>query len=158
MRPGKIWCPILPLNIHVLDNVYNDLYKNEERTNNVFTVFTMFALFVACLGLLGLSSFSAEQRVKEVGIRKVLGATIPNVIILLSKEFVVYTIIANIFAWPIAYWVMNGWLQSFVYRTDITIWVLVYSGILALFASLLTVGYQALKASIANPVDALKYE
>ena len=158
---NKTWkdmVPDTPFEFSFLDDVYNDLYKNEERTNNVFTVFTLFALFVACLGLLGLSSFSAEQRIKEVGIRKVLGATISNVVVLLSKEFVLYIIAANLLAWPIAYWAMNNWLQSFVYRTDITIWVFVYSILLALAATLITVGYQALKAAVANPIDSIKYE
>ena len=124
----------------------------------MFTVFSLLAIFVACLGLLGLASFTAEQRTKEIGIRKVLGASVPGIMLLLSKEFVKLVLIANIIAWPIAYYIMGDWLQNFAYRTHIEADTFVLGGLLALAIALLTVSYQALRTAMANPVDALKHE
>jgi len=157
----KTWDKIMtgtPFEFSFLDTIYNDQYRNEERTGRVFTIFTFFALFVACLGLLGLASFAAEQRTNEIGIRKVLGATVPAIILMMSREFIRWVLLANIIAWPIAYYTMQRWLQSFAYRSDIGLFVFILSGFIALVIALLTVGFQAFKAATANPVDSLRYE
>jgi putative ABC transport system permease protein len=154
---GRIM-PGTPFEFSFLDTIYDDQYRNEERTGRVFTIFTFFALFVACLGLLGLASFAAEQRTKEIGIRKVLGASIPGIILMMSREFTRWVLLANIIAWPIAYYLMNRWLQSFAYRSDIGLLVFIFSGFMALVIALLTVSFQAVKAATANPVDSLRYE
>jgi putative ABC transport system permease protein len=157
----KTWeefVPGTPLEYSFLDTIYNNMYLNEERLGRVFTVFTFFAIFVACLGLLGLALFSTEQRTKEIGIRKVLGAPVSGIIFLLSREFIKWVLIANIFAWPLAYFVMKKWLQNFAYRTHIGILTFVLSGLLAFLVSLLTISLQSVKAAVANPVDSLRCE
>jgi len=141
-----------------LDVTFNGQYQSEERLNNVLTYFTFIAIFIACLGLFGLASFTAEQRTKEIGIRKVLGASESGIIILLSKEFTKWVGVAMLLAWPIAYFVMNGWLQDFAYRTRINIWSLLFSAVISLGIALLTVGFQAVRTARTNPVESLRYE
>ncbi len=116
------------------------------------------AIFIASLGLFGLASFTAEQRTKEIGIRKALGASVSEIILLLSKEFTKWVLVANIIAWPIAYLAMNRWLQNFAYRINIGLGTFILAALLALVIALLTVGYQAIRAARVNPVDALRYE
>ena len=157
----KIWDKIMtgtPFEFSFLDTIYNDQYQNEERTGHVFTIFTLFALFVACLGLLGLASFAAEQRTRDIGIRKVLGASVPGIILMMSREFTRWVLLANLIAWPIAYYTMHRWLQSFAYRSDMGLLVFILSGFIAMVIALLTVSIQAIKAAVANPVDSLRYE
>jgi putative ABC transport system permease protein len=115
-------------------------------------------VFVACLGLFGLASFTAEQRTKEIGIRKVLGASVSGLVLLLSKEFMALVALANLIAWPIAYYAMNRWLQGFAYRIELGPGVFILGGVLALVIALLTVSAQAIRAARANPVEALRYE
>ena len=141
-----------------LDNRMNQLYQNEMKMQNLFIIFSCFSIFVACLGLFGLSVFIAAERTKEIGIRKVLGASISKIILLLSKEFLIWIIIANIAAWPIAYYAMNKWLQNFAYRIDISWWTFILAGLLAFVIALLTVSIQSIKAALANPVQSLRYE
>ena len=105
-----------------------------------------------------MASFTADQRTKEIGVRKVLGASISNVVVLLSRDFTKWVILANVVAWPVAYLVMNKWLQNFAYRIGLAIWMFVLSGVIALFIAILTVSTKALKAAVANPVDSLRYE
>lgn len=124
----------------------------------IFAAAAVFILFIACLGLFGLSSFTAEQRTKEIGVRKVLGASIPNILLLLTREFSKLVLIASLIAWPLAYFIMNNWLQNFVSRTSIKLETLVISAVLALGIALLTVSYQSIRAAAANPVDSLRYE
>lgn len=146
------------LNILFFDDDFARIYANEQRTGKLFTSFAVLAIFIACLGLLGLAAFTAEQRTKEIGIRKTLGASVFSILILLSKEFTKWILIANLIAWPIAYFVMDKWLQDFYYRIDIGIWVFLTSGIAALVIAIITVSSQAVKAALSNPVDSLKYE
>jgi putative ABC transport system permease protein len=141
-----------------LDNRMNQLYANEMKMQNLFIIFSCFSIFVACLGLFGLSVFIAAERTKEIGIRKVLGASISKIILLLSKEFLIWIIIANIVAWPLAWFIMNKWLQNFAYRVNIEIWIFILSASLALIIALVTVSYQSIKAALANPVESLRYE
>jgi putative ABC transport system permease protein len=116
------------------------------------------AIFISCLGLFGLASFSCEQRTKEIGIRKVLGASITNVMVMLTKDFTKWVLLANIIAWPIAWYVVNKWLQNFAYRIDMTIWPFILAGFSALAIAIGTVSWQAIKAATANPVESLHYE
>ena len=134
------------------------MYVNEEKIGTLTTVFSFLAIFIACLGLFGLVSFVTQQRFKEIGIRKVLGASVLEIVILLSKEFTRWVIYANLIAWPIAFYVMNNWLQNFAYRTNIGWSVFVISGELALIIALVTVSIQAIKAALANPIEALHYD
>jgi putative ABC transport system permease protein len=127
-------------------------------TRKVVGAFSILAVFVACLGLLGLISFAAESRTKEIGIRKVLGASVTDILLLLSKEFLVLLSLSILIAWPVAWYVMNRWLQNFAYRIDLGWATFLLGGVIALVIAGLTVGYQALKAATANPVDALRYE
>ena len=129
-----------------------------ERLSDIFSSFSVFAIFIACLGLFGMASFAAEQRTKEIGIRKVLGASVTGVVVLLSKDFLKLIVAANIIAWPLAYFGMNKWMQNFAYKSGIDLWVFLYTVILAVGIALITVSYQSIKAALLNPVDAIKYE
>jgi putative ABC transport system permease protein len=133
-------------------------YRAEERLSEIFTYFSILAIFIACLGLFGLASFTAEQKTKEIGIRKVLGAPISGLVLLLSKEFTKWVIAANLLAWPIAYFLMQKWLQNFAFRISIGIGTFLLAAFLALLIALFTVSYQALKAALANPIESLRYE
>ena len=150
--------PGYPFQFFFLDEELNRLYLSDKRTARVFRSFTFLALFISCLGLFGLASYMATQRTKEIGIRKILGASVSGIFLLLLKEFAKWVIVANAVAWPMAYLVMNRWLQSFAYRTDIALWIFAVSGICGFVVAVATVSYQSLKASISNPVDSLRYE
>ena len=141
-----------------VDEVFNRNNENENRGYNLFKVFSMIALIVACLGLFGLTVYAAETRIKEIGIRKVLGASVSGITILLSRDFIQWVLIANIFAWPAAYFAMNKWLENFAYRVHIHVLTFVISAGLVLFFALATVCYQAIKTATANPVESLRYE
>ncbi len=154
----KRFAPGLPFNYNFLDEALNRLYRSEQRIGTLFRYFSILAILISCLGLLGLASFMAEQRTKEIGIRKVLGATASNIVALLSKEFTKWVIVANVFAWPIAYFALNKWLQTYAYKTNVALWSFILSGALALFLALTTVSYQSIKAALANPADSLRYE
>jgi putative ABC transport system permease protein len=134
------------------------MYQSEMRLSRLFTIFTGIAIFIACLGLFGLASFTVEQRTKEIGIRKILGASLSGIVIILSKEYVKWIVLANVLAWPAAYVVMNQWLKNFAYRRDIGIGIFFLSAVLALVIALLTVSYQSIKAALADPVESLRYE
>ncbi len=150
--------PASPFEYHFLDETYDRLYRSEKRIGTIFNFFTALAIFISCLGLFGLASFMAEQRTKEIGIRKVLGASSSKIITLLTKEFTRWVLVANVIAWPVAYLVMKKLLQVYAYRTAIGIEIFVLSGLIALMVALLTVSYQALKAARSNPADSLRYE
>ena len=147
-----------PFEYSFLDERLDQLYRAEQRIEDVMNAFTFLAILIACLGLFGLASFTAEQRTKEVGIRKVLGASVPGIVLLLSKEFTKYVQLANIIAWPIAWFALNKYLQYYAYRINIDWWIFVCAGLLTFLIALLTVSYQAFRAAITNPVKALKYE
>jgi putative ABC transport system permease protein len=150
--------PNYPFEFRFLDEELNRLYIDDMRTAKVFQTFMFLAVFISCLGLFGLASFMANQRTKEVGIRKVLGASVLGIFILLLKEFSKWVIVANAIAWPLGYLVMDRWLKNFAYHTDIALWIFIVSGVLGLFIAVLTVSYQSIKASVSNPVDSLRYE
>ena len=141
-----------------LDDDFNNLYRGEQRTGSMFTTFAALAIFIACLGLFGLAIYSAEQRTKEIGVRKVLGASVKGIIGLMSKEFIRLVIVSVVIATPVAWWAMNKWLQNFAYRIDISWWIFLAAGGIAMFIALATVSFQAIKAAIANPVKSLRTE
>jgi len=147
-----------PFDYTFLDEAIDNFYKTERKVGSVSRYFTFLALFISCLGLFGLASFIADQRTKEIGIRKVLGASVSGVTLMLSKEFTKWVLIANVFAWPIAYFTMNRWLQNFAYRITIGVDVFILSAVLALIIAVVTVSYQAVKAARSNPVESLRYE
>ncbi len=150
--------PDYPITYTFLNDRLNALYRNEARMMEMFGYFSMLAIFVACLGLFGLASFTTEQRTKEIGVRKVLGATVSRIFILLSREFAKWVLVANIIAWPIAYFAMNKWLDNFAYRVNIGWTAFLLTAVLTSMIALLTVSYQSVKAALANPADSLRYE
>ena len=150
--------PDLPFVYSFLDNDFQKNYEKDQRVSGIVGYFTLIAILIACLGLFGLSAFSAEQRTREIGIRKVLGASVTSVASLLSKDFVKLVLIALIIASPLAWFAMNKWLGGFAYRTPISWWMFVFAGLLAIVIALLTVSFQAIKAAIANPVKSLRTE
>jgi putative ABC transport system permease protein len=154
----KQFSPNYPFAYHFLDEQFDHMYRKEQQMQQIFGYCTMLAIFVACLGLFGLASFMTEQRTKEIGIRKTLGASVASIVLLLSKEFTKWVVLANLFAWPIAYFMMNRWLQGFAYRTEIHLWVFVAAACSTFAIALLTVSWQSIKAALANPVKALRYE
>jgi len=173
-----------PFESSFLDEEFESRYRAEQRTKKIFSYFSFIAMFISCLGLLGLSSFTAERRTKEIGIRKILGASVPGILIfflverrtkeiairkilgssvsgvvyLLAKEITIWVTIANVIAAPVAYYFMKQWLQDFAYRIDLGVIPFVLAGISALMITWLPVSYQAIKAAIANPVESLRYE
>ena len=157
----KAWrqfLPDMPYQYSFLDEKFSKLYEAETRQGTIFTVFACIAIFIACLGLFGLSAFAITQRVKEIGVRKVLGAKVGTIVTLLSKDFLKLVLVAWLIAFPIAWYAMAKWLEHFAYRINIHWWVFALSGILALLVALLTVGFQAMKAAVANPVKSLRTE
>ena len=150
--------PTQPFEFFFLNESFDSLYRREENMGKIFKVFSLFAVFISCLGLFGLASFTVEQRSKEIGIRKILGAGTFRIVFLIINEFSVWIIISNILAWPAAYFISKRWLEEFAYRIDINILVFVISTITAFIIVLFSVGFQAGKAANTNPVDTLKHE
>ncbi len=150
--------PQQPFDYYFLDESYDNLYRAEQRLGDIALSFCLLAIFVGCLGLFGLSAFTAEQRTKEIGIRKVLGASVSGMVLMLSKEFTKWVVIANVIAFPIAYFVMRHWLENFAYRIDVGWTTFALAAILALIIAVITVSFQAVKAAVANPINSLRYE
>ena len=140
------------------DDHFSRIYLSEERTARILFSFSILAIIIASLGLFGLAAFIAEQRTKEIGIRKVMGATVSGIIVLLVKQFTKWVIVANIIAWPAAYFVMRKWLQNFAYQASLSVWIFLLSAMVALLIAVVTVGYQSVKAALADPVNSLRYE
>jgi putative ABC transport system permease protein len=157
----KSWTKAFPGNpfeYFFLDDYFNRQYSNERKFGKLFTTFAMLAIFIGCLGLFGLSAYTASQRIKEIGIRKVLGASVTDITAMLSRDFIKLVGISVLIATPIAWYVMNNWLQEFAYRTSISWWIFAVAGLAALFIALITVSFQAIKAALANPVKSLRTE
>jgi putative ABC transport system permease protein len=154
----KSFSPNQPFRYTFLDESFANMYADVQRTGRIFTSFAVLAVIIACLGLFALSAFMGEQRNKEIGIRKVLGASISGITAMLSKDFVKLVIISIVIASPIAYWAMTKWLQDFAYRIDITWWMIVAAGIAAILIALITISFQSIKAAMANPVKSLRAE
>jgi putative ABC transport system permease protein len=147
-----------PFEYNFLDEVFNSQYKADQQFGKVFGMFTFLAIIISCLGLFGLASYVNLQRTKEIGIRKVLGATIPGIVSMVSADFTKWVLTSNVIAWPVAYYIMNKWLHDYAYRIDIGLGVFVVAGGIALVIALATVSFQAIKAATANPVESLRYE
>ncbi|HSU51917.1 MAG TPA: FtsX-like permease family protein, partial [Segetibacter sp.] len=141
-----------------LDDEVQKQYETEITLARIINSFTFMAILISCLGLFGLATFSAEQRKKEIGIRKVLGASVSGIVQLLSKDFLKLVVISFVIATPIAWWAMSKWLQAFVYRIDVSWWMLALAGLMAVAIALVTVSSQAIKAAISNPVKNLRTE
>lgn len=157
----KLWKkynPGYPFDYNFLDQTYDRMYRSEQRTGQLFNFFAGVAILVCCLGLFGLAAFTAEQRTKEIGVRKVLGASVASIVTLLSKDFLKLVLIAIVIASPIAWWAMNQWLNDFAYKIDIAWWVFALAGLLAVGIALLTVSFQSIKAALTNPVKSLRSE
>jgi putative ABC transport system permease protein len=150
--------PGVPFEFTFVNDDLAQLYENEKQLGQLSGIFSLIAIFVSCLGVFGLATFTAEQRTKEIGIRKVLGATVWNITLNLSRNMIYLVALANLLAWPIAYWMMKNWLQQFAYRIDLWIGLFFISGGIAFAIALLTVAYRSFKAASANPIDSLRYE
>jgi putative ABC transport system permease protein len=147
-----------PLDYFFINESFNNQYRSDQQFGNVFGLFAALSVFISCLGLFGLAAFMVEQRTKEIGIRRILGASASGIVFLLSKEFTKWVLVANIIAWPVAYYAMDRWLQNFAYRTGMGIAIFILSGLLAFIIAVITVSYQSIKIAITNPVDSLRYE
>lgn len=145
-----------PFEFFFADERYHQQYQSEQQYGQVFTAASGLAIFIACLGLFGLAAFSTQQRVKEIGIRKVLGASVSSIVSLVSKDFLLLVAVANLFAWPLAWWATRRWLQDFAYSIDVNWWYFVLAGVIAILIALFTVSFQSIKAALANPVDSLR--
>lgn len=154
----KSFNPGFPFEYRFLDDDYDRLYRGVEREMSIVRTFTLLAVLVSCLGLFGLAAYTAEQRTKEIGVRKILGSSTMGIMILLSRQYFIWIGIANLVAWPVAYYLMRGWLQDYAHRIPLSWTLFVLSGALSLLIAQLTVGYQSLKAARSNPVDSLRYE
>jgi putative ABC transport system permease protein len=147
-----------PFEFSFLDDEFNEIYESEQNFAELIVAFTWLAIFIACLGLFGLASYMTEQRTKEIGIRKVLGASVSNILLLTTKQFILLVLLANIIAWPLAYYFMNNWLLDFAYRITISIETFIAAAVLTLLIAFLTVSFQAFKVAVSNPVKSLRYE
>jgi putative ABC transport system permease protein len=154
----KKFLPEVPYHAVFLDERFDALYKSEQRQGSIFTVFAGIAILIACLGLFGLSAFTISQRVKEIGVRKVLGATTSSIVTLLSKDFLKLVAVAAVIAFPVAWFAMHNWLQDFAYRIDMPWWIFLLAAIVAAGVALLTISFQAIKAAVSNPVKSLRSE
>jgi putative ABC transport system permease protein len=150
--------PSMPFKYSFMDADFNKIYQSEQRTAALSITFSILAILIACLGLFGLITYAAEQRTKEIGIRKVLGATVTDISSMLSKDFLKLVFIAALISLPVAWWAMNKWLEGFAYRIKIEWWIFLTAIITALIIALITVSFQAIKAAVANPVKSLKSE
>ena len=157
----KAWKNLLPgqpLAYSFVDEEFEMIYRDDRKTATLIWIFAAIAVLISCLGLFGLAAFTAEQRTKEVGIRKVLGASISSIIGLLSRDFILLVVLAFLVACPLAWWGMNKWLQDFAYHVQLDWWIFVLAGLVALLVALVTVSFQARKAAVANPVHSLRSE
>jgi len=150
--------PSYPFTYHFVDDQFNQMFQNEQLISKLSRVFAMLAIIISCLGLFGLAAYTAERRIKEIGVRKVLGASITNITTLLSKDFLLLVLISCLVAFPFAWWMMHSWLQDYKYRIEISWWILLIAGIVAILIALITVSFQAVKAAVANPVKSLRSE
>jgi len=143
---------------HFLDNQWDLFYREDKIRETIFFLAALLTILIACLGLFGLATYAARQRIKEIGIRKVLGASITNIVAMLSKDFLKLVVISALLAFPIAWWAMNNWLQDFAYHINISWWIFLAAGSLAVLIALLTISFQAIKAALTNPVKSLRGE
>ena len=154
----KKYSPAYPFDYSFLDEVFANEYRTETIIGRLSLIFTTIAILISCLGLFGLAAYSAAKRTKEIGVRKVLGASVSNIVALLSEDFIKLVAIAFVIAVPVAYFIMRRWLQDFTYRINISWWIFILAGIAAILIALITVSFQSIKAAMANPVKSLRTE
>ena len=150
--------PRYPLEYQFMDESYSKMYSSEEKLSDLLWIFTIMAIFIGCMGLFGLAAFSSEQRTKEIGIRKVLGANMFNILVLLSRNFLLLILISSLIAFPVAWWAMSDWLKDFPYRVNLSWWVFGIAIAGALFTAFITISFQSIKAARVNPVKSLRTE
>jgi ABC-type antimicrobial peptide transport system permease subunit len=150
--------PAYPFQYRFVDDQFNQMFTNEVLTSKISGVFAILAIIISCLGLLGLATYAAERRIKEIGIRKVLGASVAGLTTLLSKDFLQLVGISCLISFPVAGWMMHGWLQNYTYRISLTWWIFGAAGIIAVLIALVTISFQTIKAAMANPVKSLRNE
>jgi putative ABC transport system permease protein len=150
--------PGMPFSYRFLDDAFDNMYRAEQRMGKLALGFSILAIVVACMGLFGLATYAAEQRIKEIGIRKVLGASVSGIVNMLSVDFIKLILISAMIAFPIAWWAMHKWLMNFAYRIDISWWIFLVAAAIALFIALTTISYQAIRAALMNPVKSLRTE
>jgi putative ABC transport system permease protein len=150
--------PDTPFEYQFLDDHFAEVYSADNQVSKIVGILAGLAIVISCLGLFGLASFSAEKRVKEIGVRKVLGASVQNIVLLLSGHFIKLVVISNLIAWPLAWFAVSKWLQNFAYHIDIQWWVFILSGIVAILIAFFTVSFQSIKAAVANPIKSLRSE
>jgi putative ABC transport system permease protein len=154
----KTMAPGMPFSYRFLNEAFDEMYRSEIRVGKIAFIFSLLAILIACLGLFGLATYMAEQRTKEIGVRKVLGATVSNIVTMLSKDFLKLVLIAAVLSFPVAWWFMHKWLQDFAFRVNIAWWIFLLAGLISLFIALLTISFQAIKAAVTNPVKSLRTE
>jgi len=150
--------PAYPFQYKFVDDQFNESFQSEMLMSKLSRVFASLAIIISCLGLFGLAAYTAERRTKEIGIRKVLGASVSGIAGLLSRDFMKLVVLASLIAFPIAWWSMHNWLQSYQYRIEISWWIFFAAGLVALLIALLTISFQAIRAAVANPVTSLRSE
>ena len=150
--------PDRPFEYQFLDQHFEDVYQADKQVSKMVGILATLAIIISCLGLFGLASYSAEKRVKEIGIRKVMGASIGSIVSLLSMSFIGLVMIANLIAWPLAWYVLNKWLQNYAFHIPVNIWVFLLTGLIAMLIALVTVSFHAARAALANPVKSLRSE
>jgi putative ABC transport system permease protein len=154
----KRFVPGSTLEFSFLSEDLSRLYEREKKSGKIAWLFSLLAVFISCLGLLGMSSFMLEQRSKEITVRKILGASFKQIVMMLSRDFLKWVLVANAVAWPVAYIAMDKWLQDFAYRVSMNAWMFIFSALAILSIAFFTISFQTFKAAVANPVDSLKYE
>ena len=152
------FAPAYPLDYKFLDENFEAMYQSEQKLSTLLSIFTLMAILVGCLGLFGLAAFNAEQRTKEIGIRKVLGATASDIVALLSQKFLQPVLVASVIAFPVAWWLMSSWLDDIPYRIEITPWIFILTALASLLIAFITVSFHAIKAAVSNPVKSLRTE
>jgi putative ABC transport system permease protein len=158
---GSVWkkdCADTPFDYQFLDDHFDELYRSDSQISTIVGTLAVLAIIISCLGLFGLASYAAEKRTKEVGIRKTLGASLENLVVLLSKDFLKYVLIASLIALPLSWFSVHKWLQSYAYRIDISWWIFVLAVLVAMLIAFVTISFQAIKAATANPVESLRSE
>ncbi|MGB4399011.1 MAG: FtsX-like permease family protein, partial [Daejeonella sp.] len=152
------WTAEEPFSYSFMDERFSNTYLAEQKVGNILNIFAGITIFVACLGLFGLATFTAQQRTKEIGVRKVLGASVAGIVTLLSKDFIKLVLVAIVLASPVAWYLATVWLEDFAYRIDVSWWMFVMAGVAAVIIALITVSFQAIKAALMNPVESLRSE
>jgi len=150
--------PGTPLEYTFLDETYGRLYRAEKRMLTIFNYFTIMAILISCLGLFGLISYMTQRRTREIGIRKVMGASVKSIVVLLTEESIKWVLIANVIAWPIAYFAMSKWLNTFVYKISLYGTYFIFAGVLSMFIAIITISFQTLRAALRNPSESMRYE